>query len=71
MTVHLQRARRLREKLMEMETFRDILCRQVETLQSYFDACSSAVAHYANVPNGHDHCELPERKMVTNCIALA
>lgn len=69
--MHLQRARRLREKLMEMETFRDILCRQVETLQSYFDACSSAVAHYANVPNGHDHCKLPERKMVTNCIALA
>jgi hypothetical protein len=43
---------------MEMETFRDILCRQVETLQSYFDACSSAVAHYTSVPNGHDHGQL-------------
>lgn len=28
-----------------METFRDILCRQVDTLQSYFDACSSVIAH--------------------------
>ena len=40
-----QRGRGLREKLMEMETFRDILCRQIETLQSYFDSCASAVAH--------------------------
>jgi len=30
----------LNEKLAEMETFRDILCRQIDTLQSYFDACS-------------------------------
>lgn len=30
---------------MEMETFRDILCRQIETLQSYFDSCASAVSH--------------------------
>ena len=43
----LQRGRGLREKLMEMETFRDILCRQIETLQSYFDSCASAVAHGA------------------------
>jgi len=28
---------------MEMETFRDILCRQIDTLQSYFDSCASAV----------------------------
>ena len=32
--------RGLTEKLAEMETFRDILCRQIDTLQSYFDACS-------------------------------
>ncbi|XP_062874055.1 ceramide transfer protein isoform X2 [Trichomycterus rosablanca] len=31
----------LREKLAEMETFRDILCRQVETLQKYFDNCAN------------------------------
>ncbi|XP_027880348.1 collagen type IV alpha-3-binding protein-like isoform X4 [Xiphophorus couchianus] len=30
----------LREKLAEMETFRDILCRQVDTLQKYFDSCA-------------------------------
>ncbi|KAL6096534.1 cert1 [Pungitius sinensis] len=34
----------LREKLSEMETFRDILCRQVDTLQKYFDGCSDAVS---------------------------
>uniref|UniRef100_A0A8C4R7H7 Ceramide transfer protein n=1 Tax=Eptatretus burgeri TaxID=7764 RepID=A0A8C4R7H7_EPTBU len=32
----------LREKLSEMETFRDILCRQIDTLQKYFDACSDS-----------------------------
>ncbi|XP_050401750.1 ceramide transfer protein [Patella vulgata] len=40
-----KRGRGLREKLHEMETFRDILCRQIDTLQSYFDSCASAVAH--------------------------
>ncbi|KAJ7988549.1 hypothetical protein DPEC_G00324720 [Dallia pectoralis] len=34
----------LREKLSEMETFRDILCRQVDTLQKYFDGCADAVS---------------------------
>uniref|UniRef100_A0A4W4FXM1 Ceramide transfer protein n=1 Tax=Electrophorus electricus TaxID=8005 RepID=A0A4W4FXM1_ELEEL len=29
----------LQEKVAEMETFRDILCRQVDTLQTYFDSC--------------------------------
>jgi collagen type IV alpha-3-binding protein len=42
-----KRGRGLREKLLEMETFRDILCRQVDTLQSYFDACASAVANHS------------------------
>lgn len=32
------------EKLAEMETFRDIICRQVDTLQKYFDACADAVS---------------------------
>ncbi|XP_074494291.1 ceramide transfer protein-like isoform X2 [Sebastes fasciatus] len=35
---------RLREKLAEMETFRDILCRQVDTLQKYFDTCADVVS---------------------------
>ncbi len=26
-----------------METFKDILCRQVETLQTYFDACANSL----------------------------
>ena len=39
----LQRGRGLKEKLAEMETFRDILCRQIDTLQGYFDSCASAV----------------------------
>ncbi|XP_062372330.1 ceramide transfer protein isoform X2 [Sardina pilchardus] len=34
------RGHSLREKLAEMETFRDILCRQVDTLQRYFDNCA-------------------------------
>lgn len=37
-----QKGHSLREKLAEMETFRDILCRQVDTLQKYFDACADA-----------------------------
>ncbi|CAN8029155.1 unnamed protein product, partial [Ixodes persulcatus] len=40
----LKKGRGLREKLSEMETFRDILCRQVDTLQGYFDTCAS-LAH--------------------------
>uniref|UniRef100_T1IZW2 Ceramide transfer protein n=1 Tax=Strigamia maritima TaxID=126957 RepID=T1IZW2_STRMM len=39
-----KKGRGLREKLAEMETFRDILCRQTDTLQSYFDACAESVA---------------------------
>ncbi|XP_043230501.1 ceramide transfer protein-like isoform X4 [Amphibalanus amphitrite] len=31
----------LREKVEELETFRDILTRQVDTMQNYFDACIS------------------------------
>lgn len=34
----------LKEKLAEMETFKDILNRQVETLQTYFDACANSVS---------------------------
>ena len=44
MCMLFQRGRGLKEKLAEMETFRDILCHQVDTLQNYFDACSAALA---------------------------
>lgn len=39
-----KKGHRLREKLSEMETFRDILCRQVDTLQKYFDTCADVVS---------------------------
>ena len=34
----------LAEKLAEIETFRDILCRQIDTLQGYFDDCAATSA---------------------------
>ncbi|XP_031440514.1 ceramide transfer protein isoform X4 [Clupea harengus] len=43
-TSSFQKGHSLREKLAEMETFRDILCRQVDTLQRYFDNCSDDVS---------------------------
>lgn len=43
-TSSFKKGHSLQEKLAEMETFRDILCRQVDTLQKYFDACSDAVS---------------------------
>lgn len=39
-----RKGRGLREKLAEMETYRDILIRQVDTLQGFFDACATAAA---------------------------
>jgi len=29
-----------------METFRDILCHQIETLQGYFDSCAEAASSF-------------------------
>lgn len=46
-TSSFKRGRGLKEKVAEMETFRDILCRQIDTLQSYFDSCASAMQHGA------------------------
>ncbi|XP_073333567.1 ceramide transfer protein-like isoform X4 [Pagrus major] len=43
-TSSFKKGHRLREKLAEMETFRDILCRQVDTLQKYFDGCADVVS---------------------------
>ncbi|KAJ8285570.1 hypothetical protein GJAV_G00028350 [Gymnothorax javanicus] len=43
-TSSFKKGHSLREKLAEMETFRDILCRQVDTLQKYFDACADSVS---------------------------
>jgi len=49
----VQRGRGLREKLAEMETFKEILSHQVDSLQNYFDACASAITQHTV----HD-CEL-------------
>ena len=46
MCLDVQRGRGLREKLAEMETFKDILSHQVDSLQNYFDACASAVMQH-------------------------
>lgn len=57
----LQKGHSLREKLAEMETFRDILCRQVDTLQKYFDGCADAVSKdelqrdKSKTPHSHFH----------------
>lgn len=42
------KGRGLAEKLAELETFRDILCRQVDALQGYFDVLAGEAAAAAN-----------------------
>ncbi|XP_020600875.1 collagen type IV alpha-3-binding protein-like [Orbicella faveolata] len=51
-----KKGRGLREKLMELETFRDIVCQQIDTLQSYFDACAGAGGNHKQPSHvdGHD-----------------
>lgn len=44
----LQRGRNLNEKLAELQTYRDILYRQIDTLQGYFDACAISLSPGAN-----------------------
>lgn len=60
--MYFQKGHSLREKLAEMETFRDILCRQVDTLQKYFDACADAVSK--------DELQRDKGKTVTDNIYL-
>ncbi|CAG2114826.1 unnamed protein product [Medioppia subpectinata] len=48
--------RGLKEKLNEIETFRDILCQQVETLQTYFDVCAQGIGINHKL-NGLNECE--------------
>lgn len=51
-TSSFKKGRGLKEKLAEMETYRDILCNQIETLQGYFDSCA-AVASAKNTKGDH------------------
>lgn len=43
-TSSFKKARGLKEKLLELGTFRDILCVQIDTLQSYFDECAHSTS---------------------------
>ncbi|XP_065334198.1 ceramide transfer protein isoform X1 [Cloeon dipterum] len=47
-----KKGRGLKEKLAEIETFRDILCRQIETLQGYYDNCAETYAAVKILENG-------------------
>lgn len=50
-------ARTLKEKLHEIETFRDILYNQIDTLQRYFDATAAAQPH-TSINGIESHLEL-------------
>ncbi|XP_042898192.1 ceramide transfer protein [Parasteatoda tepidariorum] len=52
-----KKARGLRVKLAEMETFKDILCRQVDTLQSYFDVCAEMLTSDENHKDNDVHMD--------------
>jgi len=54
----------LREKLLEMETFRDILCRQTDTLQAYFDTCADTST--SNGTNNHRHIDMKDDEDIHN-----
>lgn len=55
-----KKGRGLKEKLAELETFRDIVSKQIETLQTYFDACADTVQ--SSVYNGT--CKLNNRELL-------
>ena len=46
----LQVGQDLASKVMELETFRDILCRQVDLLQAYFDSLAEGAVMSGCVP---------------------
>ena len=56
----------LREKIEELETFKDILAHQVDTMQNYFDACISVTdsgrAHAAGEQGTGSRDELHDRQ---------
>ncbi|KAF5272535.1 hypothetical protein FQA39_LY07859 [Lamprigera yunnana] len=52
-------SRNLREKLAEMETFKDILCSQMDTLQRYFDACVENTSNGTNIDNELIKADMP------------
>lgn len=46
---YLQVGHDLASKVMELETYRDILCRQVDLLQAYFDSLSEGMCSVASL----------------------
>jgi len=48
----------LTDKLSECETFKEILSKQIETLQSYFDASAEMTSTTGSGANGH-RCKIP------------
>eukprot|EP00117_Sycon_ciliatum_P003502 scpid29525/ scgid8268/ Collagen type IV alpha-3-binding protein; Ceramide transfer protein len=59
---------RLKEKMLEMETFRDILNRQVDTMQGFFDQCSATATSAEQLDEDNDEdC----RKAVRNLKQLS
>ncbi|CAL4218616.1 unnamed protein product, partial [Meganyctiphanes norvegica] len=66
----LKKSRGLREKLAEIDTYRDILVRQMDTLQSYFDACADSfkdIKEKEATCNGHD---TPDHETAVEAAAL-
>ncbi|KAG1652574.1 Collagen type IV alpha-3-binding protein [Nymphon striatum] len=53
-TSSFKKGRSLREKLAEMETFKDIMCRQIDTLQGYFDNCAETLVDGSTVHDDTD-----------------
>lgn len=67
-----KKSKGLREKLAEIDTYRDILMKQMDTLQSYFDACAETVKDVKNIEatcNGHepDHDGVVEAAVAVEC----
>lgn len=53
--------RGLKEKLAEIDTFRDILIKQIDTLQKYFDNCAE------NAKNNSKKGDIPIRYTFSSC----
>ena len=56
----------LKEKLDEMETFKNILCKQIESLQGYFDACAKSDPKSFLTPEHHQQHNRDFHESVTD-----
>uniref|UniRef100_A0A915IAP1 Collagen type IV alpha-3-binding protein n=1 Tax=Romanomermis culicivorax TaxID=13658 RepID=A0A915IAP1_ROMCU len=53
-----KKSKSLKEKLAELETFRDIVCKQIETLQSYFDSCAQNPCSTSSSSSWNDELQM-------------